>query len=276
MNKKSKNMHFDLEFTPQIEPFIIVILALTFFAPIFVMPFILDNIFNLPKTILIMIGAFIMISIYSGRFVLGKPVRYPKTTIPVWLTLIVCLNFISFFYTQNYYYTKVAALMNICALAIFYFTSLYVDAKKSIWILSAIALSGIIVSLVAVLQFADSPMLFQWLKTGAKTTGTIGNSNYLGAYLLFPLFSMIGLVFLLKGKRRLAPAGLLILVFVALLFARAKASWLGLFIALPVFLLFVKNIYGFSLFNYIKLYPKQTCVYIIITISLMSVFWIVR
>jgi len=273
MGKKKKNKETKVveQEKPQLDSFIIIILALTFLIPVLVAPFLLDNIFNLPKTLLIFLGAFIMIAIYCVRFVLGDQVRYPKTTTPVWLILIVLLNFISFFYTQNYYYTKVAVLMNICALAIFYFTSLYVDTKKSIWILSVIALSGIIVSLVAVLQFTDSPMLFRWLKTGAKTTGTIGNSNYLGAYLLFPLISMAGLIFLLKGIYRPITAALSILVFIALLFAKARASWLGLFIALPVLLILIKMIYRFSVLEYIKLNPRRVFISIVITISVIAI-----
>ena len=275
MSKKNRNKknQITIEEKPLDEPFIIIILGLTFLVPIMVAPYLLENIFNLPKTLLIIVGTFLMIAIYCTRFILGERVKYPKTSTFVWLILIVCLNFISFFYTQNYYYTKVAALMNINCLAIFYFTSLYVDTKKSVWILKTIALGGIIVSIVAVLQFADSPLLFQWLKIGNKTTGTIGNSNYLGAYLLFPLLALTGLVFLLKDNRRFIPAGLLFLVFVALLFGKARASWIGFFIGFSIFMVLIKIIYRFLILNFIKLNPMRTLVYIFIGATLISILW---
>lgn len=273
--KKNKEIDSAQEIKSQIDPFIVTLLALSALVPVIIAPHLLDNIYNLPKTLLMMFGAFLMISIYCIRFLLNHPVQYPKTTTSVWLILIIILNFISFFYTQNYYYTKVAVLMNICALLIFYFASLYTDSKKTVWILSAIALGGMIVSIVAWLQYYNSPWLPPWLKPGTKTTGLIGNSNYLGAYLLFPLLALSGLIFLLKDKKRFIIAGLILFTFVALLFSKARAAWLALFIAFPVLIIFIKQIYHFSIKNYIKKNPKRIFISFVATLCLFSVLWLV-
>jgi O-antigen ligase len=222
-----------------------------------------------------MAGAFVMICIYCFQFFSGKPVKYSKAKTPAWLLLIVLLNFISFFYTQNYYYTNVAVLMNISALTIFYFTSIYTDNSKSLWILEAIVLSGIIISIVAWLQYYNSPILPQWLKSSAKTTALIGNSNYLGAYLLFPLLALSGLMFLLKGKMRFIIAGLILFVLIALLFSKTRSAMLGFSFALPIFLIFIKKIHRFSIKNYIKENPKQIIASTIIISCLFTTLWFV-
>jgi len=48
------------------------------------------------------------------------------------------------------------------------------------------ALSGVLVSVETWFEFYDKSVLFQWMTPGSMVVGTIGNSNYLGAYLLFP------------------------------------------------------------------------------------------
>ncbi|MBW1849043.1 MAG: O-antigen ligase family protein, partial [Deltaproteobacteria bacterium] len=62
--------------------------------------------------------------------------------------------------------------------------------------------------------------------------------------------------------------------FVALLFARARASWLGLFIALPVLLISIKMVYRFSVLEYIKLKPKRFFGFIAIAVSIIAILWI--
>jgi O-antigen ligase len=108
-------------------------------------------------------------------------------------------------------------------------------------------------------------------------TATIGNSNYLGAYLLFPLFALSGLFFLLKGKLRWLTALLSILVFGAFLCSRARASWLGLAlgIAIPHFFLNIKGIYRFSIPGYVKTKPRIVLGYSILIIALLVCLWTV-
>ncbi len=104
-------------------------------------------------------------------------------------------------------------------------------------------------------------------------TGTIGNANYLGAYLLFPLFALAGLIFLLKGKLRLLPVGLFIFVFGVFLFTRARASWLGLVISFPIFMVLIKGIYNFSVPGYIRSNPRRVMGYGILILFLVALLW---
>mgnify|MGYP001095178288 CR=1 FL=1 len=103
--------------------------------------------------------------------------------------------------------------------------------------------------------------------------GTIGNSNYLGAYLVFPLFALAGLVFLLKGRLRLIPLVLFVFVLGALLFTRARAGWFGFFLSLPLFLFLVTRIHGFHLGDYIKSNLTRVTVISVVSLSILVGLW---
>lgn len=250
-----------------------IILALTLLVPVLVLPRLLDNSFSSPKSLLILAGVFLLIAIYSKRFVLGYVVLMPRVSTPKWIIILVLLNLISFFYTDNYYFTKTAALLNITCLLFFFFVSLYVDGRKAFWILWAVAVSGILVSMLTYLQFTGYHVLFRGAHTQGVVTGTIGNSNYLGAYLLFPIFALSGLFFLLKGKLRWLAALLLIFVFGVFLCSRARASWLASGISIPLFIIIIMGIYKFSIPDYIKTKPKNVVGYGILIIALLVCLW---
>ena len=55
-------------------PYFILILLLTVFMPLLVMPGILDNVFNTPKTIILVTGVAIMAGIYGFSILNGKKV----------------------------------------------------------------------------------------------------------------------------------------------------------------------------------------------------------
>ena len=249
------------------------IFIMTLLVPVAVLPAVLDNAFNTPKSLIIFTGVSLLLVVYFVKFFQGKAVISSDSSSPMWVVILVLLNFISFFYTGNYYFTKIAALMNISCLLFFFFVSLHIDESKAFWIIAAVAFSGILVSMSTYLQFTGHSILFRWASTEGAIMGTIGNSNYLGAYLLFPMFALSGLMFLLKGKLRLLPAGFLIFVIGAFLCSRARASWLASGISLPLFFLLVKRIHNFSVLSYIKKRPKHVIGYGILVLSMIVVLW---
>jgi O-antigen ligase len=168
------------------------------------------------------------------------------------LLIITALNFFNFFYTMNNYFTIVAATLNIACLIFFYFVSINVQGRRAFFLLGITAFSGLLVSFITYAQFAGYFILFKWAYKGMMVMGTIGNSNYLGAYFIFPLFAMAGFIFLLKGNWRILPAFLLILMTGAFLLTRARAGWFGFFLSFPVFLIILKFIFRFSLFDYLS------------------------
>ena len=234
----------------------VVIWVLSLVVPVLVLPEVVDNAFNTPKTLLILIGVSVMAGLYAVRFLAGRPVRIPAASTPGILVLLVFLNLFSFFYTKNPYFTIIAASLNITCLLLFYFVATQVSRRGLITILVLSAAAGLLVSVVTCLQFFGVFILFKWAYKGMMVMGTIGNSNYLGAYLLFPLFCMLGLVFLFKGKWRLLPLALFLFMLTAFLFTRARAGWVGFFLALPVFLLLLKRVHGISVGPFLRTRAK--------------------
>jgi O-antigen ligase len=250
----------------------LIISVMTLLVPVAILPAVLDNAFNAPKNLIIFTGVSLLLLVYFAEFFRGKAVRKSDTSSPMWVVILIFLNLLSFIYTENYYFTKIAALMNISCLILFFFVSLHIDERKAFWIIVIVAFSGIIVSISTYLQFAGKSIFFKWAAAENAIMGTIGNSNYLGAYLLFPLFALSGLLFLLKGKLRFIPAGLLLFVFGAFLCSRARASWLA-GISIPLLFLQVSTIHNFSVVSYIKKRPRYVFGYGILIISLIVVLW---
>jgi len=273
---KEKKNHSLNSMESGVNHYFIIISILTLFVPLLVLPYILENAFNSPKTLLMLTGVSLMVGLYCFHLLRGKTVFMPETSTPKILLFLIILNFFSFFYTKNYYFTVIAAGMNITCLLLFSFISINVDSKKALLLLSITAFSGMLVSVVAWFQFFGIFLLFKWVKFSpsrpwATVMGTIGNSNYLGAYLIFPLFAAAGLIFLVRAKTRLIPVGLFAILFGAFLFARARASWLGFFLSLPLFLFLLKKIHRISIRDYFRAHQKQTVIYGILFIICLTV-----
>jgi O-antigen ligase len=255
------------------KPFEVIFLVLTFLVPVLVLPEILDNAFNSPKNLLILAGACAALGLYGIRLLLGREILFSRGFTPGILAFVLCLNLFSFYYTDNYYYTAHAAIMNISCLLLFHFVSLYIDGRNSLRLLiTAVAGAGL-VCIETYLQYYDHFILFRWAYKGIMVMGTIGNSNYLGAYLIFPLFALSGLIFLLRGKWRLISLALLIFMLGAFLFTRARAGWMGFFLALPVFLLLMTKIHGFSPGKYVRSNLKQVLAFGTAVMVVLVLLW---
>jgi O-antigen ligase len=258
---------------PSFNPYFVIASVLTFFVPILVLPAILDNAFNTPKTLLMQLGVCMMAAVYSFQLFRGKEVSITRSTVPKLMLLVFLLNLFSFFYTRNYYYTNIAVTMNVAALLFLHFLSLHLSGRTAFFLLVLTALSGVLVSIETWFEFYDKSILFTWLTPGSMVVGTIGNSNYLGAYLLFPLLAFTALIFLLKGKLRWVAAALWIFVFAALLFSRARAAWVGVAAAVPGFLYSVMKIHGFSLKAYLRSRARHAIGYGVSALVLIGVLW---
>ncbi|MBP1738347.1 MAG: O-Antigen ligase [Deltaproteobacteria bacterium] len=258
---------------PSFNPYFVIACILTLVVPILVLPAILDNAFNTPKTVLMQLGVCLMAAVYSIQLFRGKEVSITRTAVPKLMMFVILLNFFSFFYTRNYYYTNVAVTMNVAALLFLYFLSLHLSGRTAFWLLVLTALSGVLVSIETWFEFYDKSVLFTWLTPGSMVVGTIGNSNYLGAYLLFPLLAFTALIFLLKEKLRWVAAALWIFVFAALLFSRARAAWVGVAVAVPGFIYSVMRIYRFSPMAYIRSRVKRAALFGVSGLVLIGLLW---
>ena len=262
---------------PLPEPFLnfyfVIASILTFFVPVLVLPYVLDNAFNTPKTVLMQLGVCLMAAVYSIQLFRGKEVSITRSAVPKLILLVMLLNFFSFFYTKNDYYTNVAVTMHVTSLLFMYFLSLHLSGRTAFWLLVLTALSGVLVSIETWFEFYDKSVLFQWMTPGSMVIGTIGNSNYLGAYLLFPLLAFTALIFLLKGKLRGVAGALWIFVFAALLFSRARAAWVGVAASVPGFIFSVMKIHGFSLKAYLRSRARHAVIYGVSALVLIGFLW---
>ena len=252
---------------------IFIIIFLAFALPLFVIPRGMVNAFHAPKTALLVIGASIIVVHHITRFFLGKEILRNSSSLLIWVLILISLNVSSFFYTKNPYFTKVAVLMNVSALLIFYFSSLHINRKNSKWLMYAVCLGGLLVSIITYLQFTGHYILFKGIPKGINVMGTIGNSNYLGAYLMFPLFVSAGLILLSRGKQRLIWVCLGVAVLGALLFSRARASWLGFGFSFPLYLIMLKIIYGFSPIKYARANLRRVVLSCVIILSAGLILW---
>jgi O-antigen ligase len=256
-----------------LNPFAVLILLQAAPVPVVVLPGLLTNVFNTPKTLCMLLGATAMAGIYITRVLRGRPVLFSEAATPKIVLMLVFLNAFSLFYTRNPYYTNVAATLNITSLSIFYFASLYIDTKRASWLLGVMAFSGLLVAIETWLQFFNIFILYKGVRPGAMIMGTVGNSNYLGAYLIFPLFAMVGLMLLCKGQWRIILLGPLLFMLGAMVFTRARASWVGLFFSLPLFLILLKKIGGTSIAALVKSNPAKAGVYALVVLVLLVCFW---
>ncbi len=257
-----------------LNPYSVIIWILSLVVPVLVLPGVLDNAFDTPKTVLIILGAAVAAALMGIRLLTGKPLRVPDTAFPLLLLLIVGLNVFSFFYTKNPYYTIVASSMWIACLVLIHVVSTQVNRTGMIVILALSVLAGVLVAVESYLQFFGVFVLFKWGYKGMMVMGTIGNSNYLGAYLVFPLFCALGMVFLVRGTwRRLIPGALFFFIFGAFLCTRGRAGWVGFFLALPFFVLLLKRVYGISLIPFARNHFRSLAAGTVLMLALGSAAW---
>ncbi|MBN1104852.1 MAG: O-antigen ligase family protein [Deltaproteobacteria bacterium] len=239
-------------------PYALIILTLTFSVPLMVVPGVLDNAFHTPKNLLILLGASSLVGLFAMRILLGRESPFFSSSTVMALLFLILLNVFSFFYTENYYYTSVAATLNVSCLLLFFFVSYYLDQRQALWLIGVVFLSGFLVSVETWLQFFNVFLLFKWAHPGINVMGTIGNSNYLGAYLVFPLFAALSLLFLTRQRRLLIGLSLAIpFIMAAFLFSRARAGWMGFLLTAPLFLFLVKKIHRFSVSGCIRSNPRR-------------------
>jgi len=205
-----------------------VLYLMAFLIPIVIFPQIIENAFFTPKLLLMMIGASILTIMGLDRL----------KSLPLVVKLLIAFNLFSLFYTLNPYYTKVAVVFNVSCLLVYFITSrAFTESKTVIRLMAVILITGVLVSALTWCQYFDHYLLMPWIKKESRLyIGTIGNSNYLGTYLLFPLFSALGLIVILKGRWKILPSLAFLLIFGMFILARARSSWIGFFIGIALFI----------------------------------------
>lgn len=160
-----------------------IVLILILVLPLLIWPGV-QNAFNLPKYVVLLAGAGILAIITRKRI---------NSTAEKLIFLIICLNIASLFYTLNPYYSRHAVGLNLACLVVLYYIGAHSNQGWNEILMKAIVISGVAVSIIAILQ-AYGVWLFLKLPT-PKIVSTIGNPNFLGAYLIVPFFVSLKLAF---------------------------------------------------------------------------------
>lgn len=257
----------------RVDPYMAVIYIMALVIPVLVLPGIVDNAFKSPKNLILITGAALLAGMWFFWYFLGRNIHLPKTSSSGLVVCLVLLNLFNLFYTQNYYYTKIAASLHIGALLVFFFLSIRINGRRALVIITLTAFCGVIISILTYLQFAGKFILFKWAHQGIMVMGTIGNSNYLGAYFIFPLFALFAIFFLVRSWWRLIPAACLVFMLGAFLFTRARGAWFGFFLSLPVLLWMLCRIYQFSPLWYLRSHTRRATTVVILGIAVLTSLW---
>jgi len=165
----------------------------------------LFNFFYSPKNITIVFIALVL-AVLNERELL-KLNNFAKA--------LILFNVLNLFYTSNPYHTQLSVFINISAIIIYFSASLLKDIKILLYV---IMWTGVLVAGIAWLQYIGIAFF------PGEVIGTIGNSNYLGCYLLFPLFATLSLI---QEDREWYHFVIFLLLFSVLILTRARASWIG-------------------------------------------------
>ena len=238
----------------------IVLMGLIFFAPLLVIPSVLDDGFETPKAALILAGVLLCIAATCIKWFRNQEVSKSTSVTPGIILLLFAINALTFFYTENPYYTKAAVILNVGSLLVFIFVYQNADECLSVWFFIALAVSGVIVAVLTIFQAADHFILFESNTPGSVITSTIGNSNTLGVFLIFPSIVLMGIWFIVEGKVRWIVCAFLVVVLAAVMIARARASWIGLGGATILFVLLMSKIHNVSLLRFAP-FPRRKVIY---------------
>lgn len=250
------------------------ITALTLLVPLVVLPKGIDNAFKTPKFVLLLTGAAVLAAVHGVGLFRGRKVTVAGSATPAWILVLAGLNTFSLLYTHNPYHTKIAFLMNTSCLLILYMVSVHLESKGFQRLAAVTVGAGVTVGLVVCLQFHHVFLIFSWASGKAPIMGTIGNSNYLGAYLLFPAYAAAGMLILTRGFKRAVAGSAFVFLLGALLASRARASWLGFVLAFPVFLCLIKSVSGFPTSFAIKKHWKSIALYGILALLVGGGPWL--
>lgn len=190
--------------------------------PLAVLPGVLENAFELPKIVVLVGGSFTLSTLFALRK-RSRDILLPQ----VWL-LAILFCFLTLFYAVNPYYAKWAITINLSAFLIIFHVK-HLRERKNRGLNLVITLTGVAVCIEAWLQFCGASFIMPALTRG-WIISTVGNSNFLGAWLIFPVFSSLAI-----ARERPLAWFLHLFILFGLALTRARAAWLGVIVGYAVF-----------------------------------------
>lgn len=253
--------------------------AKDFFLLIFLLPLIINpwgyDIYALPKMvflrIFVSISLLIIIIIFVKRSSLELNFnKYVYIFTGLWLISLIISTIYSIAPNLSFYgsYTRFIGLITHIFFILYFFIAynLFRDNSFTIKALKFIFWIGIIVSAYAILQKLGVDYLSEQAKEifVGRSFSTMGHPNFLGQFLLLPLWISLILITKNKGKERLTYSTGFLVLLTALIFTENRASILGLITALSVFFIFQTK--------FIKLLKYLLAAFSIIAFVLIIIF----
>lgn len=223
-----------------------VIAILIFFLPL---AFSLDavQVFALQKYVLFLIGtnALFLFTVLTMGSEMLRPHRFSVTERMLWtflLLFLICagvsaalgLNPMRSFWGSWERHTGFVFWMHIVLFAFLIRIIQPTPTEQQRFIILPLLAAGFIQSILAIIQWFDPHFLFPTLATNeflGRAFGTLGHPNFLGQFLIFPIFAAISQM---ERGNRLRWIGIIVLIFcvLGLLASENRASMLGIFIGL--------------------------------------------
>lgn len=156
-------------------------------------------------------------------------------TLAKWLWTLALLNVANFFWTTNLYYTRQVVLVNLSCLALTWLASeiLYYHKRRLVYLCVIIGASVIVCIEGAAQWWLGYGIIIHWAKSGAPIA-TIGNTNYVGVYLIFIIFAYLSIITYIPRYYKLLFLPSFALALLIMVQARARASWVGAVVGLTV------------------------------------------
>jgi hypothetical protein len=230
-----------------IEGFIKILIYITFFVPLVVLPGSFIFPFVVPKILLFRSLITIVLVSYVLLLVINYNEYKPKFT---WLNVVLSLFFLSFFISTfsgvDWYHSfwdnheRMLGLFTIFHYVVLYFVSTVVFKNWKEWRLAfrIFLIAGSMVMLVGLFQVMDPYLLLN--RGESRVSSTLGNSIYVGGYGLFLTFVSILLVLREKNFRGFWFYAEILMGLISILgafFSGSRGSMLGLLAGLIIMLL---------------------------------------
>lgn len=238
------------------------LLKLTFFAGLFITPLIFTSLtselFEIPKMIFVYVLTATLICLYLVHCYANRKIIITKNPILIIFTIfIITLGISTIFSTDHHlsvfgYYTRLngSLLSTICYYIIFFIVSSTLSRKEAIEGIKFIVLSAVLVSLWGIPgHFGYDPNCF--VLTGKLTSScwkaefqptlrifsTLGQPNWLGAFLAMTIPFSITLVLSSKGFQKIFFTASAFTILLGLVLTNSRSAFLSLLISIGILIL---------------------------------------
>jgi O-antigen ligase len=231
---------------------VIGLAILLFLIPVIWLPYILDEPFQLPKLIVLRLGAALIFALWlidavrkRQVSITGSPVDIPIASFLL-IAVASTASSISLVTSLDGYKTSYEGLYTIINYVLVYWLASQVIRKRShLWtVIPWMVAGGVIVAIYGLAQKAGLDFTsWEALADTARSFSTLGSPTHLGGYLAFLL--PIGIAFSLSREQTRTMRAILLLanliLMITLYFTYTRASWIGAAIGLSLLLFLLRG-----------------------------------